>query len=226
MANEAIAERLEEVARLLEEQGANRYRVRAYRLGAGTLRGLPLPVADIFANEGLEGLERLPAIGRGLAAAIASLLLRGRLALLDRLRGEVGHLAPAGSLPAPPGPPVAELLSVDREYRRRADAGELVKIAPKHENPDRVAWLPILHTRRGGREYTALYSNTPRAHLLGRTHDWVVLYLDGDSPELQYTVVTPHRGPLAGQRVVRGREVECLELARRHRTRRRKVTVT
>jgi len=40
--------------------------------------------------------------------------------------------------------------------------------------------------------------------------DWVVLYCeDKDHGALQYTVVTPAAGPLAGRRVVRGREAEC-----------------
>ena len=78
-------------------------------------------------------------------------------------------------------------------------------------NPERVAWLPVLHTDRGDRHYTALFSNTPRAHALGRTHDWVVLYADGTREERQYTVVTAFRGILKGRRVVRGREAECAE---------------
>lgn len=49
---------------------------------------------------------------------------------------------------------------------------------------------PILYTRRGDRHYTALFSNTGRAHALGRTRDWVVLYLAGDAGEGQWTVVT------------------------------------
>jgi hypothetical protein len=56
-------------------------------------------------------------------------------------------------------------------------------------------------------------SNTARAHQLGRVRDWVVLYFhDDDHVERQRTVVTESRGPLAGRRVVRGREAEC----RRH----------
>lgn len=222
ISNQAIAERFEEVARLLEEQGANAYRVRAYRLAAGTLRALPVAAAEIFASEGLGGLERLPTIGQGLARAIATLVQRGRLPVLDRLRGEVAGAPPAEPLPAGPEPGVAELLSVDREYRSRAAAGELHRIAPRLENPDRVPWLPILHTHRGPHDYTALFSNTPQAHALGRTGDWVVIYLDGDAPERQYTVVTPRRGPLAGSRVVRGRERECAQLQVR-RPRRQKI---
>jgi hypothetical protein len=107
-------------------------------------------------------------------------------------------------------PSVAELLSVDREYRQRARAGALRRIAPRHHNPTGDAWLPILHTARGETRYTALYSNTELAHRLGRTDDWVVLYWDRGDGEQQNTVVTETGGPLRGRRVVRGRERECV----------------
>ncbi|HXQ12747.1 MAG TPA: helix-hairpin-helix domain-containing protein [Caulobacteraceae bacterium] len=106
-------------------------------------------------------------------------------------------------------PPAVMLLDVDREYRRRAAARELRRIAPKRFNPAGKAWLPILHTERGAWRFTALYSNTPLAHQLGRTGDWVVIYYETDAqPEGQCTVVTETLGPLKGERVVRGREQE------------------
>jgi hypothetical protein len=107
-------------------------------------------------------------------------------------------------------PPVAELLDVDAEYRSKAAAGVLKRIAPRRFNPDGAAWLPVLHTRRDARHYTALFSNTPRAHRLGASRDWVVVYLEHGRDEGQWTVVTAHQGPLAGRRIVRGREAECL----------------
>ena len=67
----------------------------------------------------------------------------------------------------------------------------------------------MLHTARGDRHFTALFSNTARAHQLGRTHDWVVIYADGEDREHRFTVVTEGGGELAGRRVVRGREAEC-----------------
>jgi hypothetical protein len=103
-----------------------------------------------------------------------------------------------------------ELLDVDREYRRLAGAGKLPTIAPRRFNPTRRSWLPILHTTRGPRHYTALFSNTALAHRLGRTHDWLVLYCDGGDGEHRYTVVTARKGPLDGRRVVRGLEADCL----------------
>jgi hypothetical protein len=105
-------------------------------------------------------------------------------------------------------PPVALLLDVERRYRDLDAAGKLRRIAPKRENPDGAAWLPILHEERGGWRFTVVYSNTPLAHKLGKTHDWVVVYYEREGDEGRATVVTETHGPLAGQRVVRGRERE------------------
>lgn len=68
-------------------------------------------------------------------------------------------------------PPVSELLDIDREYWEKAKVGRLPQIAPQRFIPTREASLPLLHTQRGSRHYTALYSNTARAHELGMTHD-------------------------------------------------------
>ena len=101
------------------------------------------------------------------------------------------------------------LLDVDREYRNAATAGQLPTLAPRRFNPAGAAWLPILHTERGAWRFTALFSNTALAHRLGRTRDWVVIFYETDAaPESQCTVVTETHGPLAGRRVVRGRESE------------------
>jgi DNA polymerase (family X) len=268
--NATIAARFDEVALLLEQQGANPYRVAAYRNAADTLRRLPRSVADILEEEGLAGLQKLPGIGESLSRSIRTLTQTGSLPLLDRLRGRSGSQAVLMTVPgigsklaeklydelginsledlevaAYDGrlkniagfgekrlagirdvlarrlgrvrsltstvqpPPVDELLDVDREYREKAEAGKLPKIAPRRFNPTGEAWLPVLHTRRGTREYTALFSNTGRAHELGMTHDWVVIYSDDGNYELTSTVVTAQRGRLKGLRVVRGREDEC-----------------
>lgn len=110
---------------------------------------------------------------------------------------------------APERPSVAAILDVDAEYREKAERGELRKIAPRRFNPSGEAWLPILHTSREGWFVTALFSNTARAHRLGKTRDWVVVFYERDGFEGQCTVVTEHEGPRAGRRVVRGREDEA-----------------
>jgi hypothetical protein len=158
---------------------------------------------------GINGLEDLEAAAQDGRLATVPLFgekrLRGvREALAARL-GRVPRVAPSST-----PPPVDELLDVDREYRRRSAEGSLRTIAPRRFNPRRESWLPVLHTMRDDRHYTALFSNTARAHSLGRTRDWVVIYVDGGRGERQYTAVTATRGPLEGKRVVRGREVECV----------------
>ena len=153
---------------------------------------------ELAAHDGR--LEQIPGVGPRRAAAI-------RVALNERLgRRRVRASTPIAA------PPVDELLTVDAAYRRKAAAGELNKIAPKRLNPSGKAWLPIMHVDRGAWRYTALFSNTLKAHQLGLTRDWVVIYFHTDlSPESQATVVTETRGALKGRRVVRGREDECAE---------------
>ena len=97
--NRDIAGRLDEVARILNEQGASRYRVQAYQRAAATLRSLPRPISEIFAKEELDGLEKLPGVGESIARAIRDILLHGKLAMLDRLRGEHDPIALLTSVP-------------------------------------------------------------------------------------------------------------------------------
>ena len=276
-----IARWLRQAAEILQAQGANPYRVGAYRKAADTVEAYPGDLRALVAARGCAGLAELPSIGTGLAAAIAEMLERGRWAALERLRGAVDPVALFRIVPgvgvalaqrihdtlgietlealevachdgrlagvpgmgrrriaairaglaeileragmrrrAAPGagaePPVEVLLDVDREYRQAARSGTLKLIAPKRFNAAHEAWLPVLHAQRGDWHVTALYSNTARAHELGRTRDWVVLYFDArDHAERQHTVVTETRGELAGRRVVRGREAECAAYYRR-----------
>lgn len=179
----------------------------------------------------------VPGIGREMAARIHEVIgietlaelettaYDGRLTLVPgmgrkRLRAVRESLAgrfrrrlpvPASTIQRPPAeqPPLAELLEVDEEYRRKADLDRLPRIAPRRFNPTGAAWLPILHTQRGDRHYTALYSNTARAHELGTIRDWVVIHRDDHDGDGQWTVITARFGNLKGRRIVRGREIEC-----------------
>jgi hypothetical protein len=155
----------------------------------------------------VETLEQLEAALHDPAAArVRGLGTRRLAALRASLNQTLSRIRPVRTLPEAE-PPIEMMLSVDEEYRRKAKAGALRQIAPARFNPKREAWLPILHTARDGWHFTALYSNTARAHDLGKTSDWVVLYFHADGGgEAQRTVVTETRGSLIGQRVVRGRE--------------------
>lgn len=271
--NRAAADLLRECAGLLEHQGANPFRVNAYRRAAQTIESLQADVRTLAREQGVAGLAALPFVGTGLAQAINEIAKTGRLARLDRLRGAtdpetllqsvpgigpalahrlhehlgvdtledlelaahdgrlekaagvgrrrsnairasvgmmLGRAGSQGAQSSEFAPPVEVLLDIDREYRSRADERTLPLLTPRRFNPKHEAWLPILHGVRGGLHFTALYSNTAKAHELERTHDWVVIYFyDGDHREGRQTVVTETHGPLEGRRVVRGREAEC-----------------
>ena len=157
-----------------------------------------LEALEVAANDGR--LATVSGIGPRRLIAIKALLAQR----LDsrRLRAKADGTPPA----------IADLLSVDSEYRHKAGQGHLRTIAPRRFNPEGRAWLPVLHAERGDWSFTALYSNTRRAHELKRTQDWVVISAHtADTHEQQCTVVTEHRGPITGERVVRGREGECIE---------------
>ncbi len=147
-------------------------------------------------------LAKVPGMGRARVRAVSE-------SLAGRFRRRPKIPESRRKSPDRTSAPVSELLDVDREYLEKARAGELPRIAPKRFNRSREAWLPILHTERGERHYTALFSNTARAHELGMTHDWVVIYRDDHGGDGQWTVVTSRFGSLRGQRIVRGRETEC-----------------
>lgn len=140
-----------------------------------------------------------------------------RALLAERLRRAPGRRRTVAAEPCstPPthaqslAPSVVDLLALDTRYREQAARGGLPTIAPRRFNPRHETWLPIWHTELDGWHVTALFSNTPLAHQLGTTRDWVIAYYERDGVSGQCTIVTERRGPLAGHRVVRGRELEC-----------------
>jgi hypothetical protein len=87
--------------------------------------------------------------------------------------------------------PVEKLLDVDRGTREASRTRTLPVITRRRFNPEKKAWLPILYTHRGDRT-TRLYSRTQqRAIRLRTTHDWVIIYQDG-----QFRAATLHVGYL------------------------------
>ena len=179
-----------------------------------TVPGIGPLLADAIHNnlhvDTLEALEIAAHDGR--LAAVRGIGPRRAAAIRSNLATLVGRARAARRVPGK-APSVELLLDVDREYRRKGTDGSLPKIAPRRFNPNGQAWLPILHTDQQDWHFTALFSNTARAHELHRTHDWVVLYFyDGDHSEGQHTIVTETHGPMKGRRVVRGREAECRKL--------------
>ena len=97
--NKYIADRLREAAALLEQQGANRFRVNAYRKAAGTIESLEHDVSFIFRTDGLHGLTALPGIGPMIGGAIAEMIRTGQWTQLERLRGALDPKALFGKVP-------------------------------------------------------------------------------------------------------------------------------
>lgn len=85
--NADIAARFDEIADRLEIQGANPFRIRAYRNAARTLGELPQDAGALLAKG--DDLTRLPGIGEDLAAKVREIVETGRSSLLDRLRREL-----------------------------------------------------------------------------------------------------------------------------------------
>ncbi|MGB8365138.1 MAG: DNA polymerase/3'-5' exonuclease PolX [Rhizomicrobium sp.] len=81
--NTDIADRFERYAVLLEIDGANPFRVRAYRNAARTIENLPRDVGTIIAEGG--DLDDLPGIGKDLAGKIAEISATGRFHDLEEL---------------------------------------------------------------------------------------------------------------------------------------------
>src|SRR6266571_6332125 len=84
MTNSEIAERLEQLAILLELDGANPFRVRAYREAARVAAGASEPLAAKVDEPG--ALEALPGIGKDLAGKIRDLVKTGSTELLEEMR--------------------------------------------------------------------------------------------------------------------------------------------
>ena len=85
--NAEVATAFEEMADLLEIEGANPFRVRAYRFAARTLRDLPAEVAEMVTKG--EDLTSLPGIGDDLAGKIKEILATGTAAALEAQRKRV-----------------------------------------------------------------------------------------------------------------------------------------
>ena len=85
--NQQIAMKLAQAADLLEQQGANPFRISAYRRASETVSRLGQDIGDLAETGGNAGLIELPNIGKGIASAIQELVTTGHWAQLERMRG-------------------------------------------------------------------------------------------------------------------------------------------
>jgi DNA polymerase (family X) len=147
--NRRVADRLREAAALLHAQGASPYRANAYRSAAESIGRMPRDVLDIYAAEGVKGLDAIPHVGLGIAAAVAEMLTSGRWAQLERLRGSIDPATLFRSVPGM-GPELARRI----HEQLHIDSLEALEAAANDGRLDRV---PGIGERRvaGWRAYLA-----------------------------------------------------------------------
>ena len=123
--NAEIAAMFDQAAELLEIEGENQFRVRAYRRAARVLEGLPKAVGSLLKSG--KDLSELPGIGKDLAGKIADIVKTGHFNLLDTLKrklpGELGDMAALPGL----GPKRIKLLYDKLKVRTLNDLREAIK---------------------------------------------------------------------------------------------------
>lgn len=88
MNNVKIAEKFEQLADLLEFQGANPFRLRAYRNGARVIKDLGEPL-QVILDDPNRKLTDIDGIGKGVAEKVQVIIETGKLPQLDEILEEV-----------------------------------------------------------------------------------------------------------------------------------------
>lgn len=180
---------LERVFHMIPGVGPSMARLLHETLHVDTLEALAMAAAE-------GRLEQVPGLARRRVGMLRSALGE----ILPRVQ------APVGARPGEPG--IEALLEIDAEYRAQASGGVLRRIAPVGSDPASGAGPPVLHRRLGTWFLTALYAPIERIGVSDR----VMIYFDAPRERQGHrAIVTERGGALAGRRVVRGRERECLE---------------
>ncbi|MBL6705897.1 MAG: DNA polymerase/3'-5' exonuclease PolX, partial [Planctomycetaceae bacterium] len=88
MHNNEIAALFDELADLLELQGANAFRLRAYRNASRTIGSSSESIAEL-AQDGPKALQTIPGIGKDLAEKLVTIVETGELPQLEELREQI-----------------------------------------------------------------------------------------------------------------------------------------
>lgn len=128
--NAEVAAMFDQAAELLEIEGENQFRVRAYRRAARTVEGLPQSIKSLLATG--RDLSELPGIGKDLAGKIAEIVETGHFPLLDTLKkklpGELGEMAALPGL----GPKRLKLLHDRLKVNTFDDLRRIIKTGRLH----------------------------------------------------------------------------------------------
>ena len=89
MTNAEIAAVFARIALILDLQGENPFRVRAYERAAVMIQNLSMDLRRIYEKEGVKGLQELPGIGKDLSEKIEEMIKTGKLTFLTKLEKKV-----------------------------------------------------------------------------------------------------------------------------------------
>jgi DNA polymerase (family 10) len=85
MRNSELCQIFRDIADLLELKGENPFKSRAYRNVVRAIEELPVPVAELVAQD---RLEEIPGAGEAIRKKITELVITGHLAYYERLKAE------------------------------------------------------------------------------------------------------------------------------------------
>ncbi len=128
--NAEVAEMFDQAAELLEIEGENQFRVRAYRHAARVIEGLPQSLKSLLSAG--RDLTELPGIGKDLAGKIAEIVETGHFQLLDSLKRKLpGQLGEIATLPGL-GPKRVKLLHDKLKVSTLDDLRRVIKTGRLH----------------------------------------------------------------------------------------------
>jgi DNA polymerase (family 10) len=88
MDNKAIANRFSRLAALMEIRGDDPFRLRSYRNASEAIEVWPTPLKQIAAEEGAEGLQSIPGVGKAIAGKVLELLEKGTFDAWEKITAE------------------------------------------------------------------------------------------------------------------------------------------
>lgn len=88
MENQLIAQRFYQLAALMDIRGDDPFRLRSYRNAAEAIEVWPTPLKQIAAEEGIEGLQTIPGVGKAIAGKVIELLEKGTFDAWERVTAE------------------------------------------------------------------------------------------------------------------------------------------
>ncbi|MCA1557242.1 MAG: hypothetical protein LC731_01735 [Acidobacteria bacterium] len=88
MDNEAIAERFNRLADLMEIRGDDAFRIRSYRNAADMIETWPAEMKKIALESGAKGLQELPGVGKAISGKIVELVEKGTFDAWEKLTAE------------------------------------------------------------------------------------------------------------------------------------------